>query len=1261
MALSDEALTKIRQTWSSNPDYLDDLKERLTGAHPIPLVPFIGAGLSMPMGFPSWKDFLTGLAAECGTSDEVATLLAAGQYEEAAETVELALTPAIFHKRVTHTFGKRKSQACELRGAVLALPGLAGGPVVTTNFDYILERVFAEAGSPFEHVVWGSMVDLMRRAMVENEPFLLKIHGDAEDRSDRVLTKSEFEKRYAPGDPDGLRAQLGRLLQVRTLLFVGCSLGPDRTMDVLCDVLHQASGMRHFAIVEKPAANNEFFAKQRSLGERGILPIWYPAGQHELIEPLLRWIASLQPSFRRPGPELVLERPSQRKHEVRSELDLLIPYQRTTALIGRDAELESLQAWLRSEAAISVRVVTGGGGSGKTRLAVELIEWLDAAEPGQWNRGFLTQAEIERFSGLQNLSQRRRRQPVLAVVDYAAGSAGRLRDWLEQLAALEDGGDKLRLLLLEREASWDNGWLASTVSRGHSAAAVCALFDPPEPMRLESIAKVTDRRHVLRATVDAGASFRGVKAPDVPVAGVDAWFDRRLDDPLWGDPLTLMMAGLTALDTGLPAAMALGRADLAFRLADRERGRVVRFGDGAPPRLMEHMAAYVTVSGGLSREHLRRAAKAESEATGRAHPSGWGVLADCVAEALRGGDGAKPVEPDVIGEALLLRVWGGAELQEGCEAVVRSAKARGRQVAASVMRSAQDFCVGENAPPEPLAWLDALIAAGKGDLELLRRIEGELPQQTLALRERAVEVDTFLVAALQQRVDSDPDALPAMAGVLNNLGNRLNALGRCEEALAATEEALGIYLHLAAQRPDAFLPNLAASLDNLGVMLSRLGRREEALTATEKAVGIRRQLAEQRPDAFLPDLARSLNNLGNRLSHLGRREEAFDATDEAVGIYRQLATERPDAFLPDLARSLNNLGLELSALGRWEEALRATQEADGIYRQLAAERPDAFLPSLATSLNNLGTRLSALGRREEALRATEEAVGIRRQLATERPNAFLPGLAGSLNNLGNMLSAFGRREEALEAIEEAVRIRRQLATERPDAFLPDLASSLSNLGGSLGALGRWEEALEAIEEVVRIRRQLAAERPDAFLPDLATSLNNLGNGLSALGRREEALRATEEAVGIHRQLAAERPDAFLPDLATSLNNLGGRLSALGRREEALKATEEAVGIRRQLATVRPDAFLPDLATSLGAKGAILCEKDNAAALAVFREAIKCLKPLFLRQPAVFRRLMTSLILNYADACKTAGEEVDSDLLGEILLRLSGDDSDAAEV
>ncbi len=115
MLPADDALQIIRDTWSYNGQFLDDLKDRLTAAQPIPLVPFVGAGLSMPMGFPSWGAFLKQLAEECGKSDQVAALLADGKFEDAAGAVEDGLGAEIFNSRAPSEKGMSPSYS-ESRG-----------------------------------------------------------------------------------------------------------------------------------------------------------------------------------------------------------------------------------------------------------------------------------------------------------------------------------------------------------------------------------------------------------------------------------------------------------------------------------------------------------------------------------------------------------------------------------------------------------------------------------------------------------------------------------------------------------------------------------------------------------------------------------------------------------------------------------------------------------------------------------------------------------------------------------------------------------------------------------------------------------------------------------------------------------------------------------------------------------------------------------------------------------------------------------------
>jgi hypothetical protein len=260
----DAALDVLRAAAPANADTLDDLRDRLSLASAIPLVPFVGAGLSQPMGFPLWRGFLEGLAGECGAAEETRGLLDAGEFESAAEAVELALSPELFHRRLAQRFGKRKSAGCALRGPMLALPSLPVGPVVTTNFDSLLERVFEESGRPLR-VCAGAQVDAIREAIADNQPILLKLHGSAEERTNRILTRAEYERHYGTGDPGNLRAQLAGIFQGRRLLFLQLGQGSDdgrasRTFGA-------ESGAKPFRDRGAPAGGRGFSCQAARVGE----------------------------------------------------------------------------------------------------------------------------------------------------------------------------------------------------------------------------------------------------------------------------------------------------------------------------------------------------------------------------------------------------------------------------------------------------------------------------------------------------------------------------------------------------------------------------------------------------------------------------------------------------------------------------------------------------------------------------------------------------------------------------------------------------------------------------------------------------------------------------------------------------------------------------------------------------------------------------------------------------------------------------------
>jgi tetratricopeptide (TPR) repeat protein len=577
-----------------------------------------------------------------------------------------------------------------------------------------------------------------------------------------------------------------------------------------------------------------------------------------------------------------------------NERELLLTELRATTLVGRDAALADLQAWLDAVPTIAARCVTGRAGSGKTRLALELCA---RAEQAGWAAGFARQQELENFHRNHSPSDWRWRCKTLVVVDYAAASVRVLRDWLEVLARLPPDPDRppMRVLLLERHADAEAGWWAElTRPGGLSGRDARDILHPSAPVPLPPLGSPADRRALLTEAMKEAARIAGiVPAPVPPAADTDAWFDQRLArDDIETEPLYLIMAAIVAVRWGAPAALALSRLELAGRVANSddmagsERNRLVRLARAAPfdEHTLLHLAACVTLQQGCDGDALLTLVEQELAALGR----GADDLVDAAARLLRDalatpdGTGADAIRPDLVGEAFLLHELCRAHrpMQRQVAIVERAFRRAGRPVIGSIIRAAQDHAEGDASHPS-LAWLDHLTRSSDDPFALME-IAAELPESTVALRERAAEITGRIVELLRPMAARDPGLSATLARWISDLGVRLSDLGQREAALAAAREAVELYRAPAAQHADAFRPDLATSLNNLAAMLSDLGEREKALAAAREAVDLYRALAAQHPDAFRPDLAWSLWVLAHCLDAVGQQRDGLAANAEAI-------------------------------------------------------------------------------------------------------------------------------------------------------------------------------------------------------------------------------------------------------------------------------------------------------------------------------------------------------------------------------------------
>lgn len=257
--------------------------------------------------------------------------------------------------------------------------------------------------------------------------------------------------------------------------------------------------------------------------------------------------------------------------------------------MNRESDVAEWSAWAQ-DARSSVRVVTGEGGMGKTRLLMEICRGLRG---DGWRTGFLRENAV--FTDARRLGGRLAGPGNgLIVVDYAELRTKELNE-LCRLMLEFDALDRVRLVLLARNA---RGWLNELADDGGAAAQVLGVAGRAEPIRLSPAAPVKraarqrDRSSFVMAAAKAFGTVEGLDAAE---AG------RRLADGLdltrpEFDRVLLLLAEVWRAvfapdDSGRDPWMAVLR---------RERAYLAKLDLPVKPKAIMQALAWVCANGGAA-------------------------------------------------------------------------------------------------------------------------------------------------------------------------------------------------------------------------------------------------------------------------------------------------------------------------------------------------------------------------------------------------------------------------------------------------------------------------------------------------------------------------------------------------------------------------------------------------------------------------------------------------------------------------------------
>jgi hypothetical protein len=202
---------------------------------------FVGAGVSVGAGYPSWKELLHEIGEELGVSS--------GDVSDLAALAQWSIRRASGKTRILQVIRDNIAVPKEVPPPLEIIARLPIRNIWTTNYDRLIERAFEAIGRPIEPI--SSAADLAIRPR-PGAARLFKMHGTVDRLDDLVIATDDYEL---------YRTQRGAFLPLlqahltsMSMLFIGLSFTDPNVRHVLSVIRESfaASPPEHFAIVRPP-------------------------------------------------------------------------------------------------------------------------------------------------------------------------------------------------------------------------------------------------------------------------------------------------------------------------------------------------------------------------------------------------------------------------------------------------------------------------------------------------------------------------------------------------------------------------------------------------------------------------------------------------------------------------------------------------------------------------------------------------------------------------------------------------------------------------------------------------------------------------------------------------------------------------------------------------------------------------------------------------------------------------------------------------
>lgn len=800
---------------------------------------------------------------------------------------------------------------------------------------------------------------------------------------------------------------------------------------------------------------------------------------------------------------------------------------------ARAPELAQLLAWMSDlQYPQAIRLITGQGGVGKTRLGLELCQ---LSVKGGWAAGFLDPSlgKKDMVESWEKILVEKK--PALIIIDYAETRQAILLELIKAVLS-KKSTFSVRILLIARDGG---EWWNSLPSIDSQCEALLSGYATTGPFPLPPLhSSYESKLAAYKQSMAIYSSILGVAASNIIPDLESDYFEH---------PLYLQMAALIALHGERPTT-----ADgLIKALLNHERrywlGLLSNiFGENSGA-YAQSLLALTTLAGGFvtARDANQRWQQYYQD---NLNGQSFNILFNLLIPLYPGKQGLESVKPDLLGEGLV------------SDAIIRPG---GNMLLSSVLSSSASSEIKLNS-------LTVLSRITNKSSLLKEAIVEAIAQNFLNCYSEIIVVSKETVGKIPEYANLafhtlSPQKKSQLAGLIKPYISD-NSVSLSELYLSVAEYFVQKSESKIEKNPNGNEEKYQCAKDMYEYVnwLQRRNRSEDALAVSRKSLAYYESI-DSKDVRYKAGYSIALLQYSDAIRDYGSPEEALIASKKALDNYERYVINSIKSNDSNYGVFILNYCEKLGDIGHTEEALKYSKKGlDIIENASLSDQNSVYNYMLA--LDNYATNLNAEGRYDDALYYYEKSLKVSEDLAKNNLDVVEPVFAGKLHSYALILFRNYRFSEAKIFLDKSLKVRERLALKNPERYEATYSRSLMISSKYLIEDGHCDLGMANAHVAYKISERLFANNNKLYAEIHANNLQYYSSKYNFIGNVSESLNYAILSNDVFKELVSYYPNSqdFKRDLSHSYVKLSGALYDVGRDDEAVDFFNVALNIVTEL-------------------------------------------------------------------------------------------------